>query len=80
MTIQHAVIIPQREFEQLPVLLGQALARFAAKGYGFKLVNREDGKEIDDRLADYLVGVVGQCWNEVLAPPRPTDPPLREPV
>ena len=66
MPVQHAVIIPQREFEQLPVLLGQALARFAAKGYGFKLVNREDGKEIDDRVEDYLVGVMNQVWNEVL--------------
>ncbi len=65
MTIQHAVIIPQREFEQLPVLLGQALARLAAHGYGFKLIDRESGKEIDDRVEDYLVGVVRQCWNEV---------------
>jgi hypothetical protein len=59
-------VLPQREFEQLPVLLGQELARIAEQRYGFKVVCREDGTEVGDRLADYLVGFVTTAWNSVI--------------
>jgi hypothetical protein len=70
MPVEHVVTIPQNEFESIPYALAVELAHQSRKSFGFKVVSREDGKEIaddlDNGLAEWFAGVLSLAWPAAL--------------
>lgn len=63
--IKSAVIVPQEVWNRLALRVGDGLAAYARSDAGFRCVDKETGKDLDDdgRLHNYLVGVIaGFVW------------------
>lgn len=54
--MQKQVVMPQKEWDSIPVELAKRLAAEARKSSGFRIVDKESGEEIVDRLEDWLCG------------------------
>lgn len=48
--MQRAIIIPEKEFENLKRDIVKEIHEFSKKGYGFKMMSRESDREIVDDM------------------------------
>lgn len=63
---REQVVIDREQFDRLPVELGQSLARMALSGAGFRVISRETGEEVTDRLDHYLIGTLVLAWHQTV--------------
>lgn len=54
--MKHCVILTEADWRSLVPELARYLEREARKPGGFRIIDKETGKEIDDRLGDWLCG------------------------
>ncbi len=64
--MKECVIISKEDWQRLPLLIADELERQARKEWGFKVVNREDDLEIQERLRDYLAAQMATIWPDVV--------------
>ena len=65
--MKEQVVLTKRQWTQLPLLIAQRLHDHSRRSYGFKLVSRETGEEITDKVDMYLLGVVSSEWPKIEA-------------
>lgn len=65
--MKEQVVLTKRQWTHLPLLIAQHLHHHSRRSYGFKLVNRETGEEITDKVDMYLLGVVSSEWSKIEA-------------
>lgn len=63
--MKEQVVLTKRQWTQLPLLIAQHLHYHSRRSYGFKLVSRETGEEITDKVDMYLLGVVASEWSKI---------------
>ena len=53
-----AILLTEEEWNELPSILGKTLFTLSQKACGFKIIDKSSGEEINDRLEDYLIGLM----------------------
>ncbi len=63
--MNKCVILTEKEYRELPVLIARELVRAANKESGFQVVSKETGGPIVDRFEDWMTGTVSLAFGEV---------------
>lgn len=66
--MQKMIMLTEKEWEELPLKIAQSLHAHSVKHYGFKIVSRDGGREITDRLEDWFAGTVGMAFLDATKP------------
>lgn len=66
--MQTIVTMSKNEWEELPGKIAKAIHAYSHKEYGFKVVNKETGREITERSEDWFTGVVVTAFQEATTP------------
>ena len=64
--MQKMVMLTEEEWRRLPIKLAEAMHDESLQGYGYKVVARDTGEEIVDRLQDWFYGIVSTSLKKVL--------------
>ena len=62
--MQKSVILSEKEWRSIPIEIGEIMYKYAKKKDGFKIVSKEDGEEITERLDDWFVGIIVRAFSD----------------
>lgn len=60
--MQKMIVFTEEEYQRLPIKLAEEMHNESLKGYGYKVIARDTGEEITDRLQDWFYGMVSTAF------------------